>query len=120
MTEQERRKFERLKKKFIVSYHPLDEPNTAFDISQIKDIGLGGMRFVANRAYIPGTPLAIELQTPFIWDRLCLQAKVLESKEIIENLLYDTRVAFSDLDEKAKHYLSKTIEVFKKKEMEEE
>jgi len=120
MTEQERRKFERLKRKFVVSYHSVDEPTASFDISQIKDISLGGMRFITSRGYVPDTTLSIELQTPFIRERLTLQAKVLESKKIVADLIYDTRVIFPELDEEAKHYLARTIEIFLKKDREKE
>ena len=120
MTSEERRKFERLKRKFVVSYHPLDNPSASFDISQIKDISLGGMRFVTSCGYDPDTLLAIELQTPFIRERLTLEAKVLESKEVVKDLIYDTRVIFPQLDEEAKHYLSRTIEIFLKKDKENE
>ncbi|MDP3143263.1 MAG: PilZ domain-containing protein [Candidatus Omnitrophota bacterium] len=118
MTEQERRQFERLKRKFVVSYHSLEDPSATFDISQIKDISLGGMRFVTSRGYQADTVLAIELQTPFVRERLSLQAKVLESKEVVADLIYDTRVIFSELDDEAKHYLTRTIEIFLKKDKE--
>ena len=120
MAGEERRQFERLKRKFVVSYHSLDEPKSSFDISQIKDISLGGMRFVTSRGYAPEAKLAIELQTPFIRERLTLEAKVLESKEVVKDLIYDTRVIFPQLGEDAKHYLTKTIEVFLKKDKEKE
>ena len=120
MTERERRRYERLQKKFVITYHPADEPEVSYDISQIKNISLGGMCFVATRTYAPGTKLAIALQTPFIWDRLSLPAEVLESKEMAKDLIYETRVAFAALDDNAKHYLGKTIEVFMKKEKEKE
>jgi c-di-GMP-binding flagellar brake protein YcgR len=120
MTQPERRRFERLKRKFMVTYHRLDEPHTSFDISQIKNISLGGMCFVASHGYEPGTKLAIELQTPFIRDKLSLSAEVLESKEVAKNLIYETRVRFPELKEDTKHYLSKIIETFLKKDKEKE
>jgi len=120
MTGEERRKFERLKRKFVISYHSLQDPTANFDISQIKDISLGGIRFVTSCGYAPDTVLAIELQTPFIRERLILQAKVLESKEVVKDLIYDTRVIFPQLDEEAEHYLSRTIEIFLKKDKENE
>ena len=118
MTEQERRKFERVKRKFIVTYRSLQEPSATFDISQIKDISLGGMRFIASRYYPPETALQIELQTPFIKERLVLHARVLESREIAADLIYDTRVIFPDLNEEAKHYLTRITEIFTKKDKE--
>lgn len=118
MVQQERRRFERVKRKFIVAYRSLEQPSAAFDISQIKDISLGGMRFVASRYYPPETILEIDLQTPFITQRLVLRARVLESQQIAADLIYDTRVIFPELDEEARYYLNKITEIFTKKDKE--
>lgn len=120
MTQAERRKHERVKRKFVVSYRAVNEPPGAPDISQIKDISLGGMRFIASRNYAPDTILLVELQTPFIREKLSLKAKVLESKEVMADLIYDTRLMFLDLDEDARHYLARTIEIFLKQDKEKE
>lgn len=118
MTDQERRKHERLKRKFVVAYYVESDPAMTFDISQIKDISLGGMRFVTSCGYPPETILTIELQTPFIRDKILMKAKVLEAKEIIADMIYDTRVIFTELDEEARHYVSRAIEVFLKSDKE--
>lgn len=120
MAEQERRKHERLKRRFVVSYHSEVDPANTFDISQIKDISLGGMRFVTSLGYPAETILTIELQTPFIRDKILMKARVLESKEVIADMIYDTRVIFTELDEEARHYVSKAIEVFLKSDKEKE
>ncbi|MFZ5799854.1 MAG: PilZ domain-containing protein, partial [Candidatus Omnitrophota bacterium] len=120
MAETERRQHERLKRKFVVAYHVESDPATTFDISQIKDISLGGMRFVTSCGYPPETSLIVELQTPFIRDKILMKAKVLESKEIIADMIYDTRVIFTELDEEARHYVAKAIEVFLKRDKEKE
>jgi ribosome recycling factor len=118
MTEQERRKHERIMRKFIVSYRPVAERSATFDISQIKNISLGGMRFIASRYFELDAMLEIELQTPFIKELLTLQARVLESKEVVVDMIYDTRVIFPELNEEARHYLTKITEIFTKKNKE--
>jgi c-di-GMP-binding flagellar brake protein YcgR len=116
MSGEERRKYERLKRPFIISYQVEADSSASYDVTQIKDISLGGMRFVTCKAYAPETLLSIELRTPFKEERIKLKGHVIESKETALNLIYDTRVKFLELDEDTKGVLSKTINLFLKKD----
>ncbi len=119
MTE-ERRRDQRLQRPLIVSYQLCCDPNANYDVTQIKDISLGGMRFVTSESYPAETLLSIELRTPFREERLKLKASVIESKEIAANLIYETRVRFVDLDNDTREALSKTISVLLKKDFRKE
>ena len=110
----ERRKHPRISGRFIVSYRILEEYNNA-DISQTKNISLGGMLLTTNRALDPGTNLALEIRLPFDPNPIMLIAKVLESREITKNLIYDTRLMFLAVDEKHRKVISETVDYYLKK-----
>ena len=113
--EQDRRKNPRISARFIVSYRILEEED-AVDISQTKNVSLGGMLLTTNREFKPGTNLALEIRLPFDPNPIMLIAKVLDSREIIKDLIYDTRLSFLAIDEKHRKVISDTVEYYLKKE----
>lgn len=112
---QERRRHARVNARFIVSYRVLEEEN-AVDISQTKNIGLGGMLLTTNREFKSGAKLAIEIRLPFDPNPIMLIGSVLESREIIKDLIYDTRLLFLAIDEKHRKVISDTIDYYLKKD----
>ncbi|MFA5145129.1 MAG: PilZ domain-containing protein [Candidatus Omnitrophota bacterium] len=110
----ERRRFPRINGRFIVAYRILDEMNNT-DISQTKNVGLGGMLLTTNRKFERGTHLALEIRLPFDPYPIMLIAKVLESKEISSNLIYDTRITFLSMDERHKKVINETVDYYLKK-----
>ncbi len=115
MTEEEKRKYNRLKRPLIVSYQVFDNQDAGYDATQIKDISVGGMRFVTSQSYPSDTILSVELRIPFTEERLKLKASVIESKEVTANLIYDTRVRFLELGRDEQEFLSKIINLFLRK-----
>jgi c-di-GMP-binding flagellar brake protein YcgR len=112
----ERRKHPRATGRFIVSYRVLEDIDSV-DISQTKNISLGGMLLTTNRQFKPGTRLALEIRLPFDANPIILIAKVLESHEITKNLIYDTRIEFINVDERHKKIISETVGYYLKKGM---
>jgi len=110
----ERRKHPRISGRFIVSYRILEEEDKT-DISQTKNLGLGGMLLTTNRKFEPGTNLALELRLPFDPNPMMLIGRVVESKEITKNLIYDTRIVFLAVDEKHKNIVNETVKYYQKK-----
>ena len=110
----ERRKHPRIGGRFIVSYRILEEYNNA-DISQTRNMSLGGMLLTTNRAFDPGTNIALEIRLPFDPNPIMLIAKVLESREITKNLIYDTRLEFLAVDERHRKVISETVDYYLKK-----
>ena len=109
----ERRKYIRIKKNFILSYYNKKTPDAKHEISQLKNISLGGMCFVTARYYQPTTKLAVELKTPYLSGTTFLDGTVLESHEKVANILYETRLAFDPLTPQAELVLNKIIDYFK-------
>ena len=110
----ERRKHPRICGRFIVSYRLLDEQD-AIDISQTKNVSMGGMLLTTNRKFDAGTNIALEIRLPFDPNPIMLVARVVESREITKNLIYDTRLTFLAVDEHHRKVIGQTIEYYLKR-----
>src|SRR4030042_474308 len=110
----ERRQHPRISARFIVSYRILEEANN-LDISQTKNLGLGGMLLTTNRAFNLGTNLALEIRLPFDPHPIMIVGKVLESREISKDLIYDTRIMFLAVDERHRDIIKNTVNYYLKK-----
>jgi len=113
----ERRRYPRIHRNFVVSYRVYGDPDNV-DISQTKNLGEGGMLLTTNRPFVRGTILAIEIRLPFMDTPIRLLGRILESKEIIPNLIYETRLNFSYMDEHSKDFVKSTVSYFIRKEQE--
>ena len=110
----ERRKFPRITSRFIVSYRVLEDVDNA-DISQTKNFSLGGMLLTTNRKFDNGTHLAVEIRLPFDPNPIMLIGKVVESNEVTEDLIYDTRLMFLAIDETHRKVITQTVDYYLKK-----
>lgn len=110
----EKRKYRRVKGSFMVSYRVLEEKDNV-DMTQSKDLSLGGMYLTTSRFFAPGVKLALEIRLPFDPNPIILTARVIESKEITKNLIYDTRLEFLSIDEEHKKSITNTVEHYLKK-----
>lgn len=110
----ERRRAPRISGRFIVSYRVLSDADNV-DITQTKNLSLGGMLLTTNRPFNAGINLALEIRLPFDPDPIMIVAKVIESHEITKNLIYDTRLMFITVDEKHKKIIHQTVDYYLKK-----
>jgi len=110
----ERRKFPRANGRFIISYRIL-ENNGNTDISQSKNLSLGGMLLTTNAQFEPGTNLALEIRLPFDPNPIMLIGKVLESREITKDIIYDTRLTFLAIDESHRKIINETVTYYVKR-----
>ena len=114
----DRRKSPRIRANFIVSYRVLDEAHTT-DITQTKNMGLGGMLLTTSKKFEPGTKLAIEIRLPFERTPIMMIGRVIESCEITRDLIYDTRLEFMAIDENHRVIISKTVNYYVNKDSKE-
>lgn len=105
---QERRKHSRISGKFVVSYRVKSEIDN-YDISQTRNLSLGGILLTTNRNFPPGTLLSIDIRLPFFVDAIKITGRVEECKEIVKDLIYDTRVVFVEVDSKFKDIINDTV-----------
>jgi hypothetical protein len=110
----ERRQSQRVSGRFVVSYRVIKKEDD-IDITQTKNISLGGMMLTTNLDFAPGTKLALEIRLPFDPNPIRLIANVLESREITKNLIYDTRLMFLAIDDKHKKIINDTVDYYSKK-----
>jgi hypothetical protein len=110
----EKRKYPRANGRFIVSYRVIPNNSNA-DISQTRNLSLGGMLLTTNCQFTVGTNLALEIRLPFDPDPIMTIAKVLESKEITKGIIYDTRLIFLAIDEKHRKVITETVDYYLKK-----
>ena len=111
-SQNERRRSDRIKKNFILTYYNKADPSHKYEITQLKNIGMGGMCFITSKPYAPGTILGIDLKTPYLSDTTHLEGRVLESHEKVKNIIYETRVQFLELDREAEFILARLIDFF--------
>lgn len=109
-----RRKFQRINKQFILTYFHIQDPENQYEITQLKNISEGGMCFVASRPSELNTQIGIKLKTPYLSDTTYFEGTVLGSHEKISNLVYEIRTEFSPLNESAKFLINKLKDVFLK------
>jgi len=109
----EKRKSQRTKGRFMVTYRVLEEEGNV-DMTQTKNIGLGGMLLTTNRKFPIGAKLALEIRLPIDPDPIMLIGSVVASKEVVSNLIYDTRLAFLAVDGKHQKIISKTVDHYLK------
>lgn len=110
----ERRRHPRANGRFVVSYRILQEHDNV-DISQTKNLSLGGMLITTNREFESSTNLAVEIRLPFDPDPIFLVGRVIESREITKNLIYDTRVEFFSVGDKHRKVIGETVDYYLKK-----
>ncbi len=108
----ERRKNKRIKKHFLLSYYLKENPEDKHEMTQLKNISLGGLCFITTRPYAPGTVIGIDLNTPYLSDTTYLEGVVLESHETAKGILYNTRLKFKDLTPEAEFLLKKIMDFF--------
>ena len=106
---EEKRKYPRASGHFVVSYRVFNEADNV-DISKTKNLSLGGMLLTTNRPFEPGTNLALEIRLPFDAHPILLMGKVVESREISKNMIYDTRIQFVAVDEHHRRVIGGTVE----------
>ncbi|MFA5361891.1 MAG: PilZ domain-containing protein [Candidatus Omnitrophota bacterium] len=110
----ERRSSPRIFSRFMVSYRLMEDVGT-IDVSQTKNMALGGMLLTTNRYFSPGTKLAIEIRMPIDPVPIMLIARVIDSAQITKDLIYDTRLEFLAIDESHRRIITRTVEYYLKK-----
>jgi len=94
----ERREHPRMRVNFVVNYR-IQELLDSYDLSQTKDVSQGGALLTTNKPFEKDTHLTMNLRIPFVSQKIELEGKVIGSREVVRDLVYETRVSFIGLDE---------------------
>lgn len=112
----ERRQHPRINKTFVLSYFDLENSQQKHEITQLKNISVGGMCFITTHPVQPSTRIGIELKTPYLASMTYLEGNTLDSREKIKNMVYETRLQFDSLSEQSRALLDRIIEIFLKEQ----
>ena len=87
----------------VVSYRSKD-PSAVYDIAHARNISRRGMLLTTARAFAPAARLAIPRKLPFRGSlrRVPGTVEAVGSREIVQNLLYETCVRFIDLGRRSR------------------
>ncbi len=108
----ERRRFVRINANFVVSYIDVTPEMSKSNITQTKNIGLGGILITTDREVAAETVLKVKLKIPTAPAYVEVKIKVLDCKEKIKDLLYEIRGRFVVLKDEDKDYIYKVIESY--------
>jgi len=96
----ENREHVRLSKNYSLAFNFKDSSDKKSDVTFIKDISKGGIRFTTSQHIKLGTCLVFEIGIPYIAPKkLILEGQVISSKETTPKLVYEIRAKFNSLDE---------------------
>ena len=107
--DKEKRKYPRVDARFVVSYRIVEDDNI-MDLSQIKNLSLGGMLFTTMDHFDPGTQLSIEMRVPVDPHPVEIVGRVVDSCKVSKESIYNTRIEFLTVDE---HHINKIKETIK-------
>lgn len=106
----ERRRFVRIKGNFVVSYKDITTKEAKTDVSQTKNISVGGLLFTSQEKFAPGAILSLKLRLPDNPDYINVKVEVVASKQLVKDVLYDTRAKFVKIGDVQKDYIRKIID----------
>lgn len=113
---EEKRKYQRIQKHFVLSYFDASRPQEKFSGTQLKNISAGGLCLITEKDFPPGTVLSIEIKSTFFNTLRQLQAEVLESQECVKGIIYNTRVQFKNILPEEQETIDACIKFFNNKE----
>ena len=109
----EKRKYPRIERAFLVYYTPLSGPKE-FDLTQAKNISLGGLLITTSRPLEKGLALSLKIRLPGNY-YANPTARVIESYRVKPDAqFYNTRLQFSSMNDEERNAMSQTIESFSK------
>ena len=96
---QDQRQHQRREVSLVVSYRP-EDPKAGYGIAQARNISQGGLLLTTARAFAPGALLAIRVRLPIRCSPSFVsgKAQAVESREMVQGLLYETRLRLIDIN----------------------
>jgi PilZ domain len=95
----ERRKYLRIYRNYVVTYHEKGKSIIKHHVSQVNNISKGGLSFSSTHPLEKGAFILIDLKAPFIADPIRLEGTVLECKEKVPEMLYEIRLQFQEISQ---------------------
>ncbi len=106
----ERRRYTRVNHHFVVHYG-IPGGIAVTDISQIRDISLGGVLFTTSKVFEKGTKLILKIRLPGV--DIMPTGEVVESRQVGQRIpLCDTRLKFSYMDTSDRKTLGEALDFY--------
>ena len=113
--ERNKRQKARIRGVYLVRFCP-ENSNSEWDITQIKNIGTGGIMFQSAKYFARGSKINIEIcHLSGTAGKICTVSVLRCNKMKGKENIYDIVIDIAQLDEETKNALHKTIETFLKK-----
>lgn len=103
-----KRKFPRANTRFVVSYCPMERQD-ALDVSQTKNLSIGGMAITTSALFQPDAKLILKVRVPSVCEPVEIIGRVIECSPMGKMAVYNTRLEFSAIDEKYRQAIIDTI-----------
>ena len=107
----ERRKFVRIDGTYVAAYREAASSDPKSDITQTKNISVGGALITTDRQFKPGAKLIVKLRLPDKPDYIDVKVEVVDSvkKSKGRSLLCNTRVKFIGIRDKDREHINKIV-----------
>jgi len=92
----------------MVSYYPMERQD-ALDVSQTKNLSVGGMAITTSTQFKPDARLILKVRVPSARDPVEIIGRVIESSPMGKMAVYNTRVEFLAIDEKYRQAITDTV-----------
>ncbi len=103
----ERRKYLRIYRNFIMSYHEKGKSTISHNVSQVNNVSKGGLNFSSTYPLKQGLVVTVDLKAPFIADPIRLEGVVLECREKIPEMIFEIRLQFQEVPQQVLTVLEK-------------
>ena len=104
----DKRKFPRANTRFVVSYCPMERQDV-LDVSQTKNLSVGGMAITTSTQFQPDAKLILKVRVPLAREPVEIIGRVIESTPMGKLAVYNTRLEFLAIDEKHRQAIIDTI-----------
>ncbi len=110
----ERRKEVRIPGSFV-AYYTVPEDMHSVNMSLIKNISLRGILLNIDKKLSLDTEIILSIRLPSDLNPVVLMGKVRDSREVLKDMVYETRIEFINLDDKQKEVINQVVDYYLKK-----
>ena len=114
---QEKRRNVRFKKQYTAIFSLKDNPQKTFDVSGLRDISKGGLKFLSFEKYEVGTVIIFQIKFPFAYPRVTsIEGKVISvTMASVGQTIYQTSIRFINITPQIRDDLEKMEKINLKK-----
>lgn len=113
--DQEKRKYLRLKKRFVIRYEKGTLKKRGYDLSQTLNVSKGGLLFFTSEPFEKGDGVSLQVHFPFMPETTSIKGEVVGC-EMKREGLYQTRIKFVELPPEVYKEFEKYVDKMKQQE----